>query len=160
MVTHRRYSNSVEIASSTPICQRPSPLGETQPPVLSQLSIWFIFGYVSRSLSSPLFIPSRTALLPLFHIFIKSCVPHSFIYYLTHPLMSAYSFLSRTHMPLFLADSFVHITHFDSDLFINCSHVPYPLCFLISSFSGRCSPRRANNRVDISSHASLLHVFK
>ena len=144
----------------TPICQRPSPLGERQPPVLSLLSVWFIFGYVSRSLFSLCFTPSRTALLPLFHIFIKGCVPHSFIHSLTHPLTSAYSFLSRTHMPLFFADSFVHTTHFDSDLLTNRSHVPYPLCSLIFSFTGRCSPIRANNRVDTFSHASLLHVFK
>ena len=45
------------ISHQTPICQRPSPLGETQPPVLSLLSVWFIFGYVSRSLSFPLFHP-------------------------------------------------------------------------------------------------------
>ena len=45
------------ISHQTPICQRPSPLGETQPPVLSLLSVWFIFGYVSHSLSFPLFHP-------------------------------------------------------------------------------------------------------
>ena len=144
----------------TPICQHPSPLGNAQPPVLSLLSVWFIFGYVPRSLSSLCFTSSHTALLPLFHIFIKGCVPHSFIHFLTHSLTSAYSFLSWTHMPLFLADSFVHTTHFDSGLLTNHSHVPYPLCFLISSFLGRCSPIRVNNRVDTSSHASLLHVFK
>ena len=87
-------------------------------------------------------------------------MPHSFIHSLTHPLTSAYSFLSRTHMPLFIDDSFIHTTHSYSDLLTNRSHVPYPLCFLISSFSGRCSPIQVNNRVDISSHASLLHVFK
>ena len=87
-------------------------------------------------------------------------MPHSFIHSLTHPMMSAYSFLSRTHMPLSFADSFVHTTHYCSDLLTNRSHTPYPLCFLIFSFIGRRSPIRANNRVDTSSHASLLHVFK
>ena len=57
---------------------------------------------------------------------------------------------------LFFADSFVPMTHFYSDLLTNCSHVPYPLCFLIFSFMGRCSPTWVNNRVDTSSHASLL----
>ena len=63
-------------------------------------------------------------------------------------------------MPLFFADSFVLTTHFDSDLLTNRSHTPYPLCFLIFSFTGRCSPIWANNRVDTSSHTSLFHVFK
>ena len=63
----------------TPICQRPSPLGDIQPPVLSLLSVWFIFGYVSRSLFSLCFVPSHTALLPLFHVFIKAvCCTHLF----------------------------------------------------------------------------------
>ena len=87
-------------------------------------------------------------------------MPHSFIHSLTHPLTSAYSFLSRTHLPLFSDDSFVHTTHLDSDLLTNHSHVPYPLCFLIISFMGRYSPIWVNNRVDTSSLASLLHVFK
>ena len=144
----------------TPICQRPPPLGETQPPVLSLLSSWFIFGYVSRSLSPPLFhFITHSPFTPVsyFHL---CCVPHSFIHSLTHPLTSAYSFLSRTHLPLFFTDSFFHTTHSDSDLFTNHFHVPYPLCFLIIPFCGRCSPIWANNRVDTSSHASLLHVFK
>ena len=112
---------------------------------------------MSHDLCHPLcFIPSHTAPLPLFHLFIKGCVPHSFIHYLTHPLTSAYSFLSRTYVPLSFADSFVHTTHFNSDLLTNHSHTPYPLCFLIFSFLGRCSPIRVNNRVDTSSHASLL----
>ena len=64
----------------TPICQRPSPLGDSQPPVLSLLSVWFIFGYVSRSLFPLCFTPSRTALLPLFHLFIKAVHPtHLFV---------------------------------------------------------------------------------
>ena len=144
----------------TPICQRPSPLGDEQPPVLSLLSVWFIFGYVSRSLSSPLFYPITHSPLTPVSYFHYGCVLHSFIHYLTHPLTSAYSFLSRTHMPLSFADSFVHTTHYCSDLLTNHSHTPYPLCFLIFSFMGRCSPIWANNRVDTSSHASLLHVFK
>ena len=144
----------------TPICQRSSPLGDTQSPVLSLLSIG-LFLDISHVLCHPLcFIPSRTALLTPVSHFHLCCVPHSFIHYLTHPLTSAYSFLSQTHMPLFFADSFVHTTHFDSDLLTNRSHNPYPLCFLIFSFMGRCSPIRANNRVDTSSHASFLHVFK
>ena len=140
----------------TPICQRPSPLGDRQPPVLSLLSVWFIFGYVSRSLSFPLFHSITHSPYTPVSYFHQCCVPHSFIHSLTHPLTSAYSFLSRTHMPLFFADSFVHMTHFNSDLLINRSHTPYPLC----SFIGRCSPIWVNNRVDTSSHASLLHVFK
>ena len=144
----------------TPICQRPSPLGERQPPVLSQLSVWFIFGYVSRSLSPPLFYPITHSPFTPVSYFHLCCVPHSFIHSLTHSLTSAYSFLSRTHMPLFFADSFVHTTHFDSDSLTNRSHTPYPLCFLIISFLGRCSPIWVNNRVDTSSHASLLHVLK
>ena len=144
----------------TPICQRPSPLGETQSPVLSLLSVWFIFGYVSHSLSFPLFHPiTHSPFTPVssFHL---CCVLHSFIYSLTHLMTSAYSFLSRTHMPLFFADSFVHITHSNSDLLTNHSHTPYPLCFLIFSLLGRCSPSWANNRVDTFSHASLFLVFK
>ena len=140
----------------TPICQRPSPLGDRQPPVLSLLSVWFIFGYIPRSLSSLCFIPSRTALYPCFTF--RLCAP--LIHFLTHSMTSAYSFLSRTHMPLFFADSFVHITHFRSDLFTNHSHVPYPLCSLVISFLGRRSPIWVNNRVDTSSHASLLHVLR
>ena len=57
-----------------------------------------------------------------FHL---GCVPHSLIHLLTHPLMSAYSFLSWTHLPLFSADSFIYITHSDSDLLTNHSHAPY-----------------------------------
>ena len=141
----------------TPICQRPSPFGNTQPPVLFLLSVWFIFGYVSRFLSFSLFHPiTHSPLTPVSH-FHLGCAPHSFIYYLTHSLTSAYSFLSWPHLPLFFADSFVHMTHFDSDLLTNRSHVPYPLCSLIISFMGRCSPIW---RVDTSSHTSLLHVFK
>ena len=144
----------------TPICQRPSPLGNTQPPVLSLLSVWFIFGYVSRPSLSPLFHPITHSPLTPVSYFHSGCVPHSFIHSLTHPLTSAYSFLSWTHMPLFFTDSFIHTTHFDSDLLTNRSHIPYPLYFLIISSLGRCSPIRANNRVDTSSHASLFHVFK
>ena len=144
----------------TPICQRPSPLGDRQTPVLSQLSIG-LFLNMFHVLCHPLcfFLITHSLFTPVsyFHL---CCVPHSFIHYLTHPLTSAYSFLSRTHMPLSFADSFVHTTHFDSDLLTNRSHVPYPLCSLIISFLGRCSPIWANNRVDTSSHASLLHVFK
>ena len=102
------------------------------------------------------FISSCTALYPCFMFSFKGCVPHSFIHFLTHPLTSAYSFLSRTHMPLSFDDSFVHTTHFDSDLLTNRSHTPYSLCFLIISFMGRCSPKWVNNRVDTSSHASLF----
>ena len=124
----------------TPICQRPSPLGETQPPVLSLLSVWFIFGYISRSLSSPLFYPITHSPFTPVSSFHSRCVPHSFIHSLTHPLMSAYSFLSRTHMPLFFDDSFVHTTHFDSDLLTNRSHTLYSLCFSYLFLSGQMFP--------------------
>ena len=60
----------------TPICQRPFPLGDRQPPVLSLLSVWFIFGYVSRSLSSPLFHPiSHSPFTPVSHFHQRLCAP-------------------------------------------------------------------------------------
>ena len=43
-------------------------------------------------------------------------------------------------MPLFLADSFVHTTHFNSDLLTNHSHTPYPLCFPYLFLYGQMFP--------------------
>ena len=160
MVTHRRYLNSEDITSSNPYLSAPISTRRYEIPGLISIECWFIFGYVPCSLSFPLFHPITHSPFTPVSYFHKSCVPHSFIHYLTHPLTSAYSFLSRTHMPLFSDDSFIHTTHFDPDLLTNHSHTPYPLCFLTFSFTGRCSPIWANNRVDTSSHASFLHVFK
>ena len=161
MVTYRRYLNSEDITSSNPYLSAPISTRRNITSGLISIECLVYFWICLTLPEYPLcFIQSRTALLPLFHIFIQAVCPTRSFIFLTHPMTSAYSFLSRTHMPLFFADSFVHTTHFDSDLLTNRSHVPYPLCFLIFSFLGRCSPIRANNRVDTSSHASLLHVFK
>ena len=160
MVDHRRYLSSDDIASSNPYLSAPISTRRNITSGLISIECLVYFWIYLTFFVIPLFHPiTHSPFTPVssFHL---CCVPHSFIRSLTHPLTSAYSFLSRTHMPLSFADSFVHTTHFDSDLITNRSHVPYPLCFLIISFLGRCSPIRVNNRVDTSSHASLLHVFK
>src|ERR1700753_2924888 len=140
MVPHQRYLSSDDIASSNPYLSAPISTRRNRTPGLISIECLVYFWICLTFFVIP-FVSSHHAqpFLPLFHIFIKGCVPHLFIHYLTHPLTSAYSFLSQTHMPLFFADSFVHMTHFDSDLLTNCSHVPYPLCPLIISSLGRCS---------------------
>ena len=82
--------------------------------------IWLMFFVVLQCFT---FITH--SLLYLVSSFYQSCVPHSFIHSLTHCLTSAYSPLSRPHLPLFFTDSFIHTTHFNSDLLTNCSHTPY-----------------------------------
>ena len=124
----------------TPICQCPSPLSDDQTPVLSLLSVWFIFGYVSRSLSSSLFHSITHSFFTPVSPFHQCCVPHLFINILTHPLMSAYSFLSWPHLPLSSADLFVPMTHFDSDLLTNCSHTPYLPLFSYHFLFGQMFP--------------------
>ena len=140
MVTHRRYLDSDDIASSNPYLSAPNSTWRNTIPGLISIECLVYFWISLTLFIIPLFHPiTHSPFTPVSH-FIKGCVPHSFIHYLTHSLMSAYSFLSQPHMPLFFADSFFHKTHFDSDLLTNRSHVPYPLCFLIISFMGRCSP--------------------
>ena len=161
MVTHRRYLHSDDIASSNPYLS--APISTRRNTISDLISIeCMVYFWICLTFFVIPFVPPHHAqpFYPCFTFSLRLCVLHSFIHYLTRPLMSAYSFLSRTHMPLFFADSFIHTTHFNSDLLANRSHVPYPLCFLIISFLGRCSPIWANNRVDTSSHASLLYVFK
>ena len=160
MVTHLRYLCSNDIASSNPYLSAPISTRRYTTSGLISLECWVYFWICLTIFIIPLFHPITHSPFTPVSYFHSGCVPHSFIHSLTHPLMSTYSFLSRTHMPLFFTDSFVHTTHFDSDLLTNRSHTPYPLCFLIFSFTGRCSPIWVNNRVDTSSHASLLHVFK
>ena len=160
MVIHRRYLCSDNIASSNPYLSVPISIRQYTTSGLISIECLIYFWICPTFFVIPLFHPiTCSSFIPVSY-FHQGCVPHSFIHSLTHPLTSAYSFLSQTHLPLFFADSFIHTTHFGSDLFINRSHVPYRLCFLIISSTGRCSPIWANNRVDTSSHASLLHVFK
>ena len=140
MVTHRRYLSSDDIASSNPYLSAPISTRRNATSGLISIECLVYFWICPTFLVIPLFHSiSHSPFTPVssFHY---GCAPHSFIHYLTHPLTSAYSFLSRTHMPLFFADSFIHTTHFNSDLLTNRSHIPYPLCFLISSFPGRCFP--------------------
>ena len=140
MVTHRRYLSPEDIASSNPYLSAPISTRRYITSGLISIEYWFIFGYVSRSLSPPLFNPITHSPLTPVSYFHLCCVPHSFIHSLTHPLTSAYSFLSRTHMPLFFDDSFIHTTHSDSDLLTNRSHIPYPLCFPYLFLSGQMFP--------------------
>ena len=160
MVTHRRYLSSDNIVSSNPYLS--APISTRRKTTSSLISIeCLVYFWICLTFFVIPFVLFHHAqpFNPCFIFSLKLCAPlvHSLP---DSSLMSAYSFLSRTHMPLFFDDSFVHTTHFDSDLLTNRSHVPYFLCFLIISFTGRCSPIWANNRVDTSSHASLFHVFK
>ena len=109
----------------TPICKCPSLLSGIHPLVLSLLSRWFIFGYDSCSLSFSFVCSYHAQPICFVSSFHQGCVPHLFIHFLTYPLTSAYSFLSWPHLPLSSADSFVHMTHFGSDLLTNPSHTPY-----------------------------------
>ena len=75
MVTHRRYLSSDDITSSNPYLSAPISTRRNITPVLSLLSVWFIFEYISRSCYPFCSVPSHTAFLPLFHIFIKAVCP-------------------------------------------------------------------------------------
>ena len=125
--------------------------------------LYWVFGLfldMSHVLCHPLcFIPSRTASLPLFYLFINAVCPTclfiswlipwcQLIHFSHGPtclcLLLIYSFPWPTLIPIY---SQIVLT-----LLIS-------LYFLIISSLGRCSPLRVNNRVDTSSHTSLLHVF-
>ena len=76
MVTHRRYFSPDDIASSNPYLSAPISTQRNTTSGLISIECWFIFGYVSRSLSFPFVLfSSRTAPLPLFHVFIKAVCP-------------------------------------------------------------------------------------
>ena len=160
MVIHWRYLSPDDIASSNPYLSAPiSTRRNTTSGLISIECLVYFWIYLTFFIIPFVSLHHAQPLYPCFIFSLRLCAPlvHSFP---DSSLTSAYSFLSRTHMPLFFADSFVHTTHFDSNLLTNRSHTPYPLCFLISSFLGKRSPIWANNRVDTSSHASLFHVFK
>ena len=161
MVTRQQHPSSDDIASSNPYQSAPISTRQYTTSGLISIECLVYFWIYLTFFVTPFVLSHHTQPpLPLFHLLLKGCVPHSFIHFLTHHLTSAYSFLSWTHLPLFSTDSFVPITHFDSDLLTNRSHTPYLLCFLIISLKGRGSPIWANNRIDTLFHASLLHVFK
>ena len=127
MVTHRRYLDSDDIVSSNSYLSAPISTQRYKTSGLISIEYLVYFWICSTFFIIPLFhLITHSPFTPVsyFHL---GCVPHLFIQFLTHPLTSAYSFLSRPHMPLFFTDSFVHTTHFDSDLLTNRSHVPYPL---------------------------------
>ena len=160
MVTHRRYLSSDDIASSNSYLSAPISTRRNTTSGLIFIEYLVYFWICPTFFVIPFVLPHHAQPVnPCFIFSFKLCAPLVYSFP-DSSLTSAYSFLSQTHLPLFFADSFILTTHSYSDLLTNRSHVPYPLCFLIFSFPGRCSPIWANNRVDTSSRASLLHVFK
>ena len=96
----------------------------------------------------PCFIFSFRLCAPLIHSFPDSPLDVSLFISLTNPHAFVLRWFIRSHDPLLFRFAHKSFSHSLS------------LCFLIFSSLGRCSPIWANNRVDTSSHASLLHVFK
>ena len=123
--------------------------------------VFGLFLDMSHVLCHPLCsISSCTPLLLLFHLFIKAVRPtHSFIVWLILWRQLTHFSHGLACLCLLLIHSFIRPT-----VIPICSQIVLTflisLCFLIISFLGRCSPIQVNNRVDTSSHTSLLHVFK
>ena len=160
MVIHRQYLCSDGIVSPGSYLSAPISTWRNITPGLISIECLVYFWICLTFFNHPFVSSHHTQpLYPCFICSLRLCIPLVHSLSDSSPDVSLF-ILSRTHLPLFYDDSFVHTTHFDSDLLTNRSHVPYPPCSLIFSFPGRCSPIWANNRLDTSSHASLLHVFK
>ena len=160
MVTHRQYLSSRDITSSNPYLS--APVSTRQYATSGLISIeclvyfwicltFFVIPFVSSHHAQPVypcFIFSLRLCAPLVHSFPDSFCDVSLLISLTDPYAFVLHWFIRSHNPL--PFRFAHKSF---------SRSLSPL-FSYHFLSGQMFPIWANNRVDTSSHASLLHVFK
>ena len=124
----------------TPICQCPSPLSNDQSPILSLLSVWFIFGCLTffvilfvlshhAQLLYPCFILSLRLCAPLIHSFPDSSSDVSLFISLTAPLAFVFCWFIHSHNPLLFR------------LLTNHSHTPYLPLFPYHFLYGQMFPQ-------------------
>ena len=127
MVTHRRYLSSDDVASSKPLSVS-AHLHSAKYNL--RLYLYWVIGLfldMSHILCHPLcFTPSRTALLPLFHVSLKLCAP--LVHSLSDSSPDVSLFISLTDPHAFVLRWFIH------------SHDPLWFRFAHKSFSHSLSP--------------------
>ena len=161
MVTHWWYQSPDSITSSNPYLS--VPLSTWQRSTSGRISIeclvyfwicltFFVIPFVLSHHTQPFY--------PCFIFSLKAvCPTRSFIFWVI-PWRQLIHF---SHGPTCLCLLLIHSFSWPT-LIPVCSQIVLtfliPFVSLIISFLGRCSLIWVNNRVDTSSHTSLLHVFK